>query len=160
MFTIRQATQQDVPVLTRLIRESFRDVAERFQLTPANAPKHPSNCVSEWIQTALEKGVVYYLLEQDGTPCGCVALEQPAPEVCYLERLAVLPAFRRQGYGAVLVARVLAEARQRHVRRVEIGIIAAHTELQQWYERRGFVVKNTTHFAHLPFEVTFMAATL
>jgi hypothetical protein len=35
---IREANAADVHVLAGLIRQSYRDVADRFQLTPANCP--------------------------------------------------------------------------------------------------------------------------
>jgi N-acetylglutamate synthase-like GNAT family acetyltransferase len=155
--TIREATRDDVPLLTTLVRTSFRDVAERFHLTPDNCPKHPSNCTPEWFETALEKGVRYYILEENKTSCGCVALEQVKPDICYLERLAVLPQFRRKGFGEALVKHIITEARKLGIRRVEIGIIAEQTELKEWYEKLGFVFTKEAQFEHLPFRVAFMA---
>jgi ribosomal protein S18 acetylase RimI-like enzyme len=157
---IRVATQNDLELLTTLIRYAFRDVAERFQLTPDNCPKHPSNCAPEWIAAALAKGVRYYILAQNQTPCGCVALESAKPGLGYLERLAVLPQYRHQGLGEALVAHVCAEASQIGIRRLEIGIIAAQTDLQAWYAKLGFVHIRTAEFPHLPFKVAFMAKDL
>ncbi len=153
---LREAAGKDIPTLTSLIRKSFRDVAERFGLTPQNSPTHPSNCADEWIKTALSKSVKYFILESSGIPCGCVALEQASVEVCYLERLAVLPECRKNGFGSLLVRHAISEAKKLHVQRVEIGIIAAHIELKDWYERLGFQVRNTAEFDHLPFAVAFM----
>ncbi len=153
---LREATGKDIPTLTSLIRKSFRDVAERFGLTLQNSPTHPSNCADEWIKTALAKGVKYFILEWNRTPCGCVALKQASPEVCYLERLAVLPEHRNKGFGSLLVRHALHEAGGLGIECVEIGIIAAHIELKAWYEKRGFHFRNTAEFGHLPFEVAFM----
>ena len=86
-----------------LIRASFADVAGRFDLTPENAPTHPSNCTPEWILTAMGKGVAFLLLESPQGAVGCVAVERADREVCYLERLAVLPEYRRKGHGRELV---------------------------------------------------------
>jgi N-acetylglutamate synthase-like GNAT family acetyltransferase len=143
-----------------LIRDSFRDVAERFNLTKDNCPKHPSNCTEQWIESALAKGVNYYILENDKKPCGCVALEQAQPDLCYLERLAVIPDCRRKGFGQALVNHTLQEARKLGARIVQIAIIDEHTELKDWYKRLGFTIKNTTRFEHLPFMVTFMVMKL
>ena len=155
-ITIREATSEDILLLTILIRHSFRDIAEQFGLTPDNCPNHPSNCTPDWIKTALKKGARYYLLENNHEPCGCIALEQAGPDVCYLERLAVLPQFRKRGFGRALANHVIAEAKKLGVSRVEIGIIFKHVELKEWYQRSGFSVKNVAHFKHLPFEVAFM----
>ena len=139
---IRAAGSDDIPVLSGLIRVSFRDVAERFALTFENCPKHPSNCTDEWIENDFARGVAYYILESGGTPVGCVALEKANPDLCYLERLGVLPQSRRKGFGKELVDHVFSEARALGARKVSIGIISGDTELKLWYQRIGFVEKD------------------
>jgi len=153
---IRQAGAKDVPVISRIIRESFRDVAEKFALTRENSPKHPSNCEDAWVESDLEKDIVYYLLERDSQPMGCVAFERSTTEVCFLERLAVLPESRRRGFGRALVEHVLDVAREQGFRTVSIAIIAEHVELKDWYRNLGFVEKDTKSFPHLPFVVEFL----
>lgn len=156
MPTIRNATPTDTALLATLIREAYQYVAEKFTLTPNNCPTHPSNCQPEWIEKSIDKGVEYFILENNSTPCGCVALEQAGPNVCYLERLAVLPQYQQKGYGETLVQHGFAEAVKRDTNRVEIAIIAQQTELKQWYEKLGFTETHTKTFDHLPFDVTFM----
>lgn len=155
-YLIRQAQLDDSLLLAGLIRSSFLDVARRFGLTEQNAPRHPSNCTQEWIVTAMGKGVRHYILEREGSACGCAALEQINMEVCYLERLCVLPEFRAQGFGSALVNHVIGFGRGLKADRLEIGIIAADTRLRNWYEHLGFTLTRTAHFAHLPFEVAFL----
>ena len=159
-YTIIEATPADIPRMVEIIRKAFYDVAVRFGLTEGNCPKHPSNCKVSWIEDALEKGARYFLLDSEGVSCGCVALDPASPEVCYLEWLGVLPAQRRRGYGRALVDRVLYEAKVIGSHRVDIGIIADHVELKDWYRRMGFVGQKTATFAHLPFEVLFMSMVL
>ncbi|MBW1842107.1 MAG: GNAT family N-acetyltransferase [Deltaproteobacteria bacterium] len=154
---IKEADSADVSLLSGLIRESFRDVAERFGLTPDNCPKHPSNCKDHWIENDFGRGVTYYILVHNGIPQGCVALEKAGPEVCYLERLGVLPGTRRKGFGKALVDHCLLKARTLAVKEISIGIIADDTELKQWYKKMGFVEGETREFSHLPFLVTFMS---
>ena len=156
-FLIRDATKEDIPLLTKLIRDSFRDVALRFNLTYENCPAHPSHCTTEWIESALKKGINYYILERKNVPCGCVALEQAEPSVFYLERLSVLPQFRRKGFGEAMVNHALNEAKKRGAHLVEIGMISDQTELKEWYKKFGFSIKSEKRFEHLPFKVTFMA---
>ena len=102
-YVIREAAEADAGLLASLIREAFADVAVRFGLTPENSPTHPSNCTPEWIRSAFAKGIRHFVLETPEGPAGCVALEQANADVCYLERLAVLPAYRRNGFGEALV---------------------------------------------------------
>ena len=159
-FVIRDASSSDIPLLTALIRNSFRNVADRFNLTAENCPTHPSNCTTEWIESALKKSIKYYILERKDFPCGCVALEQAQPDVFYLERLSVLPQFRRNGLGELLVNYALNEAKKLGAHRVEIGIISHQVELKEWYKKLGFSTKKESQFEHLPFVVAFMTKEL
>jgi N-acetylglutamate synthase-like GNAT family acetyltransferase len=154
---IRICTKKDTQVLAETIRTSFQDVAERFGLTPENAPRHPSNYTVDWIRKDMEHGVTYFAIENKNHIVGCVALERANTEVCYLERLAVLPDQRRRGFGKTLVKYVLSEAKLLGVDYVSIGIIAEQTELKDWYKGLGFVEGESKKFPHLPFRVTFMS---
>jgi N-acetylglutamate synthase-like GNAT family acetyltransferase len=156
MADIRPATDADQELLARLIRDAFATPAERFDLTPENCPRHPSNCTADWIADAMGKGTAYWLLENAGQPTGCVALECADEDIGYLERLAVLPAHRRRGCGRRLVEHVFDEARRQGLRRIEIGVIAEDGELAAWYERLGFRERERRRFEHLPFTVLFM----
>jgi diamine N-acetyltransferase len=137
-FIIHKATNADADFLAELIRESFRDVAQRFALTPRNCPKHPSNCISDWISEDQGRGVVYFILSRDDIPFGCVGLEAPSPDLRYMERLAVLPHCRRRGLGRALVASAISEARLTGANCISIGIIADQIELKAWYIKLGF----------------------
>jgi N-acetylglutamate synthase-like GNAT family acetyltransferase len=154
---IRQANSSDHSVLTQLIRSAFQTAAERFGLNSNNCPTHPSNCTDEWIERDFAKGMIYYILESDGVPSGCVALEKANPRVCYLERLAVLPQQRRKGFGKALVDCVLTKSRDLGANNVDIGIIADDIELKEWYKKIGFTEGETRRISHLPFAVTFMS---
>jgi ribosomal protein S18 acetylase RimI-like enzyme len=156
-YQIREGGKEDVDMLVDVIRDAFQDVADRFGLTPENSPTHPSNCRPEWLLREMNRGVVYFILETGGEAAGVVALEKINDEVCYLERLAVLPQHRRRGFGEALVRRVLAQARQMKAYRVQIGIIADHRELHDWYEKLGFEDVESKTFPQLMFRVAFLA---
>ena len=153
---IKTADADDATMLSGLVRTAYRDVAQRFGLTPQNCPKHPSNCTDDWILADFDRGVSFYLLERNGQPAGCAALEIPQPGLGYLERLAVLPANRNKGLGRQLVDHILRQAANSAVKKISIGIIAAQTELKNWYQKIGFVETETRAYEHLPFSVTFM----
>jgi N-acetylglutamate synthase-like GNAT family acetyltransferase len=105
----------------------------------------------------MDKGVTYFVIETEDHVLGCVALEPATSEVCYLERLSVLPDQRHRGFGKALVAHVFSEAKELGAHFVNIGIIAEHTELKSWYLQLGFVEGESKVFPNLPFRVTFMA---
>ncbi len=155
---IRQANEADMDALVTLLRSSFSDVAERFELTIENCPKNLAFCTKERVKSDFDRGLRYYILEKDGRPCGCVAIEKAGPDVCYLERLAVLPQHRRKGYGKALVNHIFDQAGKNGAQKIEIGIIAEDKKLKNWYMKFGFVLKGTKEFDHLPFIVAFMSA--
>ncbi len=159
-YMIRKCDREDIGVLVKTIRDSFQTVAERFGLTRENSPRHPSNCTAEWIQQEMDRGVQYFVLESDGIVSECVALEIANSEVCYLERLAVLPLQRQRGFGKALVEHVMSEAKLLGARHVGIGIVDEDKELKDWYKRLGFIEKETKEFPHLPFRITFMSHNL
>jgi N-acetylglutamate synthase-like GNAT family acetyltransferase len=155
-MVIREAKETDKRVLVRLIRNSFRDVAEKFALTVENCPKFAGFNAKERVEADFEKGLKYYILEEDGRACGCVALEKAGSDVCYLGRLAVLPEHRNRGFGRALVNHLLKQAGAMGFRRVEIALISKHRRLKKWYKKSGFVQSRTKKFDHLPFIVAFM----
>lgn len=155
---IRQASEADIDTLVTLLRSSFSDVAERFELTIENCPKNLAFCTKERIKSDFDRGLIYYILEKDGQPCGCVAIEKAGPDVCYLQRLAVLPQHRKKGHGKKLVKHIFSQAWKNGAQKVEIGIISEDTKLKNWYSQFGFVQKSTKKFDHLPFIVAFMSA--
>ena len=131
-------------------------VAERFGLTPENYPKSVAFHTDERVQADIERGIQYYILEDNAMACGCVALERPEPEFCYMGRLAVLPECRRKGFGKALATRIFYEAWELGVRRVELGMIAEDVKLAEWYGRLGFVPNGTKQLDGFPFKVGFM----
>lgn len=147
-------------MLADLIRKSYRDVAERFNLTFQNCPKHPSHCTRDWVERDMNRGVSYFCLERHEIPIGCVAFEKASPEEGYLERLGVLPEYRHSGVGKALIRHVFDVARTMRIDRVGIGIISEQLDLKRWYENMGFVEQEIKAFSHLPFEVSLLTYTL
>lgn len=155
-MVIRNAKKADKDIIVALLRESFRDVAEKFALTVENCPKFGGFNARERVEKDFVNGLRYYILKEKGKACGCVALEKAGPDVCYLGRLVVLPEHRNKGFGQALVNHVFEQAKKMGIRRVEIGLISKHRKLKKWYKKFGFVQNRTKKFDHLPFIVAFM----
>ena len=153
---IRNGEKSDIHDVAAVIRQSFASVAQRFNLTPENCPKHPSNCTDEWVERDMERGVTYFLMASGSEVVGCMALERANGQTCYLERLAVIPEKQNHGLGTMLFKHFLKEAAALGCDKIGIGIIAKQKELKGWYRKIGFVDVGTKTFAHLPFDVAFM----
>jgi len=154
---IREASPGDTATIARLVRESNKDVAIRFGLNAENCPKHTSFCTESWVQADLARGERYFILEEDSEPIACVAYEIPGAGLAYLNRLSVLPAYRRRGFGALLVRHIVQLARTAGIEAISIGVIGEHDDLQRWYRKLGFVDGETKRFPHLPFSVKYMS---
>ena len=153
----REAETHDADALARLIAEANRDVAERFGLTADNCPKHTSQCTESWVRADLARGERYFIACDGPLPIGCVAYERATADLAYLNRLSVLPAWRRQGVGERLVRHVIDLARADAVATISIGVIGDHGELQRWYRKLGFIDGEIRTYSHLPFAVRYMS---
>ena len=168
-----------------LIRASFATVAAEFGITEENAPTNPAFITIERIFDAAAKGAEFFVLTVGATASeeaavtggandvgadvdgafpsapievGCVAVEPSKDDATayYIERVAVLPAFRHRGYGALLVDHALSAIRKRGGREAQIGLIDENGRLKRWYINMGFVETGKKKFSHLPFTVCFM----
>ena len=160
MAAIREAGRQDAPLLLGLIQESFETLYRRVGLTAANFSRHAAHMGPEWVLEQMDTGNRFFILEDSGVACGCVALGPAQAGAVELRRLAVLPAHRGRGLGRMLVAHVLTEARRLGARRVTLGLWATDPELRRWYERQGFAVSEVKHYDDLPLPLTHMAMDL
>jgi len=157
---IRAASRDDAALLLRLIQESFETVYLRLGITAENWPRHAANMGPEWVLGEMDEGNRFFILEDCGQACGCIAMRQADADSVLLRRLAVLPAHRGKGWGRMLVAHVIAEARRLAARRVTLGMWAPEHELRRWYERQGFVYTETRSYEGLPLPVVHMALDL
>jgi ribosomal protein S18 acetylase RimI-like enzyme len=139
-----------------IIRRSFATVAEELNLTPENAPTHPSFIILAQLEELRRKGLSFYGYFLGDRQVGFVAMERADDSLYYLEKLAVLPEYRHNGYGKELVQFVLDTAAAEGAKKLSIGIIDEQTILKNWYKEIGFRETGTRKFEHLPFTVGFM----
>ncbi len=139
-----------------VIQNSFRTVAEEFNLTIENCPTHASFITIQQLKELKAKGLRLFGLFEDNNQVGFVAIERANETLYYMEKLAVLPEYRHKGYGAKLVTFVLDYVSTEGGQKLSIGIINEHKVLKDWYLKLGFTETSTARFPHLPFTVCFM----
>ena len=153
---IIQSSKEDAQHIAFIVSEANKDIAELFNLTRDNTPKHPSFYTTEWVLSDFRRGELYFFYKEEGIIKGCVAFEQPDPQTAYLNRLSVLPDYRHNGIGAGLVKHICEYSKSKKVQTISIGIIAEHTVLKNWYLDLGFIEGEIKKFDHLPFDVLLM----
>ena len=139
-----------------VIRKSFKTVAVEFGLTEKNCPTHPSFVTIKQLNELKIRGVRFFGLFLCSRQVGFVAIEKADNTLSYMEKLAVFPEHRHNGYGTKLVQFALDYVMKQRGKKLSIGIIDEHTILKNWYKELGFKETATKKFSNLPFTVCFM----
>ena len=139
-----------------VIRNSFITVANEFKITKENAPTNPAFTESDSLMKMKEKGIEMFGAYKDDHCVGFVAIEKASEDSYYMEKLAVLPEYRHNGYGKELIDFVFSNVKKSGGKKISIGIINENRKLKDWYIKHGFVETSIKVFKHLPFEVCFM----
>ncbi|MGD9497605.1 MAG: GNAT family N-acetyltransferase [Armatimonadota bacterium] len=137
---IRLAGPDDASLLAGLLRAAFAQQADELGLRADQYPRHPAFRTAEAVVEEMREGFIFFILEADREPVGCVAIRTDAPHGGdgYLGRLAVVPAARGRGYGRLLMAFAEVALCDRGARTVRIGVLRELTGLQEYYRRLGY----------------------
>ena len=79
---------------------------------------------------------------------------------CELNNLCVIPSYRHQGIGAILLKNAFNVARELGCKTMNIGIVEENKVLRKWYETFGFVHIGTKKFEFFPFTCGYMKKSL
>jgi ribosomal protein S18 acetylase RimI-like enzyme len=139
-----------------VIRNSFKTVAQELNLTKANCPTHPSFITINKLTELKKKGLIFFGGFLGKAQIGFIALEKADASLYYMEKLAVLPDHRHQGYGQELVEFAVKYVKIHGATKISIGTIDEQTILKKWYKKLGFREVSTRKFTHLPFTVCYM----
>jgi ribosomal protein S18 acetylase RimI-like enzyme len=153
---VREVSADELDTCADVIRRAFGTVAEEFGLTAENVPTNGAFLKTERLVAERDKGFLQYGLSAAGSIVGFMQLEKAGDGAYYLEKLAVLPEHRHQGYGRQLLDFAKNKVRVLGGIKIGITIIEENTRLKDWYNAYGFTHTGTKKFDHLPFTVGFM----
>jgi ribosomal protein S18 acetylase RimI-like enzyme len=128
---IRPVTEQDIPLVTELIRRAFAEY--QGKLDPPSSAETKSD---QQVKAELNDGGAF-AYEQAGVIVGCV-FYRPHEGYVYLHRLAVSPEQRRQGIAQALLEAVEAYARSKLLAEVRLSVRIVLTDNIDFYQRRGY----------------------
>lgn len=154
--TIREIAQHDLHECLNVIHQSFQTVADEFGLTQQNCPKHTSFIPLSFLETQRTWGWKMYGLYTDEKLIGYMSLSKKSDDAYELHNLAVLPAYRHNGYGKLLLDHAKSTVNNLGGNTIKIGIIDESTVLKEWYAANGFVQTGSHRFEHLPFTTGYM----
>lgn len=130
-------SRRDFENSVKVIRDSFKTVALEFGLNEGNCPTHPSLITLDKLLELKSKAKLFGLF-LNKIQVGFVAIEKADDRVYYLDKLAVLPEYRHNGYGRKLVGFVSSYVEKHKGERVSLGMIDESTVLKDWYRELGF----------------------
>lgn len=155
---IRKADRADLPECVRVIRNSFRTVADEFGFTEENAPRFTAFATTEerlkWQMDGEHR--LMYLDEEDSVIRGYYSLRLNGDRTCELGSLSVLPEYRHRGIGGRLLLHAMETARAQHCEQMNLSIVEENTVLRKWYERYNAVHIGTEKFDFFPFTCGYM----
>lgn len=149
-------SDEELKSSVNVIRKAFATVAHDLCLNKTNCPTHPSFITLDKLKELKQKGVQFFGLFTSQQQVGFVAMEKANNDLYYLEKLAVIPAYRHRDYGSMLVHHIEKQAKHLKAKSISIAIIDQHTILKNWYKKLGFRETGKKDFPHLPFTVCFM----
>ncbi|HLB28306.1 MAG TPA: GNAT family N-acetyltransferase [Dehalococcoidales bacterium] len=155
-FVVREVTDAEFTASARIIRNSFRTVAKEFGFTRENFPNHASFFTVRQLRELKDKGVRPFGLFLDGTQIGFVGIEEGEDSVYYIEKLAVLPAYRHEGGGKKLISFAIDYIRKRGGKKIGLGVMNEHKVLKDWYQNLGFREVSIHKFPNLSFVFAWM----
>ena len=148
---IYEVDKNELQECLEVIHQSFGTVAEQFGLTQENCPKHTSFIPLVFLETQMNWGWHMYALYAGKKIIGYISLSKENDDAYELHNLAVLPEYRHNGFGKLLLDHAKETVKSLDGNTIKIGIIEESTVLKNWYIANGFVHTGTKKFDHLPF---------
>ena len=143
---IRKATHNDIPTISELYREQFREMSK---LIP-DFIKEGDKSV-EFLEKTISDDVSDILVyENDGTVVGFILLqakERPdfdfmlPGKYCYIMDIIVTEAHRKKGFGTALMNSAKDWAKEQNCSFINLDVLTKNTNAISLYEKLGFIPK-------------------
>ena len=131
-FTLREATNADMPAVWSLISSGLRSygITSNRQTTDRDLTDLEANYLNS-------KGAFFVLLKGEAV-VGTVALHHEAEAICELCRMYLAPQYRGQGLGRKLLEHAVREARERGFKEMCLKTASVLVEAIALYKGAGF----------------------
>ena len=155
---IKEVQQNELCECVKVIRESFKTVADELGFTAENAPRFTEFATTEerlnWHLNGEHRPM--YAFCDDNIIVGYYSLLLQDNNECELNNVCVLPAYRHKGIGKVLLNHAFQIAEETGCKKMNIGIVEENVVLRKWYEAYGFVHTGTQKFDFFPITCGYM----
>ena len=155
---IRAVCKNDLEECVKVIRSSFKTVADEFGFTEENAPRFTAFATTEerllWQYEHEKRAMFAYCV--DGCIVGYYSLLWQDNGECELNNLCVLSEHRHKNIGKGLLEHAFSEARKIGCSVMNIGIVEENIRLRKWYEDNGAEHIRTEKYDFFPFTCGYM----
>lgn len=152
---IVKANFEDGKIISMLIQESFKRQAELLNISESDYPDYVAFETEEMARNRIINTQVKILFV-DAEPIGTIG-SYKKDEIGNIERLAILPRFRGNDYGKLLLEKTETELFNNGCKVINLSIVASFKRLQKYYEQNGYSCNDKKRFPSLPFEVLFLS---
>lgn len=148
--------------ISHIIRNSFKKQAELLGIRKEEYPNFVAFETVEGVQNRIKNGDHIVIAYYEDEPIGTISYKIDSKQLDkgYIKRLAVLPEFRGNKYGELLMDYAETWLKKNQISRIELSIVAQFDRLQRYYERLGYIPRERKSFSSLPFEVLYMEKTI
>lgn len=142
MLTIREATAEDAPLISRIIARSWRGAYQDL-IDPIYLSRLPEEYWLPSMRAWLGSGRMYgFIAEQDGMKVGCVIYGRGRDEAHAdwgeIVSLYLLPEAMGKGLGGQLLTEALSALKKDGYDRVYLWAIEGNGRAEHFYRRHGF----------------------
>lgn len=143
---VRKATKYDIPSITVLYREQFREMAK---LIP-DFIKEGDQSVEFLESTVISEESDILVCEENGTVIGFILLQAKvrpdfafviSGKYCYIMDIIVTENHRRKGYGTELMNSAMDWARERGCNFINLDVLTNNPEAIRLYKKLGYTAK-------------------
>ena len=153
---IRQIQHYEIDECVSVIKASFKNIAEEFNITKENSPNYVLFSVdNEKLKSQYNNGRLMFAAIDKDKIIGYYSLEIYNNE-CEINNLCVLPEYRHRGIGAMLLKHAVNIANENKLNKIKISIVEENIELKKWYENFGFIQTHTQKFDFFSFTCGYM----
>ncbi|MBE3092526.1 MAG: GNAT family N-acetyltransferase [Actinobacteria bacterium] len=158
MIELKLADESYAEIVSKIIQRSFKEQAEILNISETKYPNYVAFETLDKVKSSIENGEKLVLGLKNEKIIGTVrySLDKNINDKGYISRLAILPEYRGNSYGEILMKYAENQLKDLGVKYIELTIVAKFEKLKRFYEKQGYISKEKKLFPSLPFEVLFM----
>ncbi len=153
-----EATPGDAALVARMVRRAFRPQAAILGVNKVDHPYYAAFQTAARVRQRMAEGGQVVIAWRGEEPVGTLTYMRGRhhPDDGWIERVAVLPEYRRRKYGEALMAHAEKRLRKLGAKKLRLAIVKQFDHLRRFYERQGYRATETKRYPGMPFEVEFM----